>query len=252
VHPFDNGEMTVRDELLAPWPRTPEVIRRHLADYYACITCLDYHISRIFDCLKELGQFTNTYVIFAGDNGLSLGEHGLMGKQNLYENGGMHVPLVIAGPGIRNAKSNAFVYLYDLFPTICQMARVPIPPCAEGQSLVPLLEGQPMKLRDSLFTSYRDVQRAIRNDRWKLIRYPQVNETQLFDLQKDPHELNNLAAKPEYAARVKEMLALLTNAQKQCDDTCPLTNRSSGPRPTSCRRRRGKRIREGREKIGGS
>ena len=104
VHPFDNGEMTVRDELLAPWPRTPEVIRRHLADYYACITCLDHHIGRIFDSLKELGQFTNTYVIFAGDNGLSLGEHGLMGKQNLYENGGMHVPLVIAGPGIKRAE----------------------------------------------------------------------------------------------------------------------------------------------------
>lgn len=229
VHPFDNGEMAVRDEMLAPWPRTPDIIRRHLADYYACITCLDYHIGRVFDCLKELGQFTNTYVIFAGDNGLSLGEHGLMGKQNLYENGGMHVPLVIAGPSIRHAQSDAFVYLYDLFPTICQLARVPIPACAEGKSLVPLLEGQPTKLRDCLFTCYRDVQRAVRTDRWKLIRYPQVNETQLFDLQKDPHELNNLAAKPEYAARLKEMLTLLADAQKQCGDTCPLT--VANPKP---------------------
>ena len=57
-----------------------------------------------------------------------------MGKQNLYENGGMHVPLVIAGPGIQYGKSDAFVYLYDLFPTICQMARVPVPPCAESAS----------------------------------------------------------------------------------------------------------------------
>ena len=229
VHPFDNGEMTVRDELLAPWPRTPEIIHRHLADYYGCITCLDYHIGRVFDCLKELGQLDNTYVIFAGDNGLSLGEHGLMGKQNLYENGGMHVPLVIAGPGIRHAQSDAFVYLYDLFPTICRMAHVPVPPCAEGASLVPLLEGRPMKLRDSLFTCYKDVQRAIRTDRWKLIRYPQVDQTQLYDLQSDPHELNNLAAKPEYAAKLKEMLALLATAQKQCDDTCPLT--VANPKP---------------------
>ena len=223
MHPFDNGEMTVRDELLAPWPRTPDIIRRHLADYYACITCLDHHLGRIFACLKDLGQFTNTYIIFAGDNGLSLGEHGLMGKQNLYEFGGMHVPLVIAGPGIRHGQSDAFVYLYELFPTICNFARLPVPASAEGRSLVPLLTGRPVLPRDFLFTAYKNVQRAMRTDRWKLIRYPQVNETQLFDLQNDPHELNNLAAQPAYAAQLKEMLALLATAQKQCGDTCPLT-----------------------------
>ena len=231
AHPFDNGEMAVRDELLAPWPRTPDIIRRHLADYYACITCLDHHLGRIFDCLKDFGQLTNTYVIFAGDNGLSLGEHGLMGKQNLYEYGGMHVPLVITGPGIKHGQSDAFVYLYDLFPTICDLARVPAPASSEGQSLVPLLEGRPAKQRDYLFTAYKNVQRAVRTDRWKLIRYPQVNETQLFDLQDDPHELNNLAAKPEYAARLKEMLALLAKAQKECSDTCPLM--VANPKPAA-------------------
>jgi arylsulfatase A-like enzyme len=146
-----------------------------------------------------------------------------MGKQNLYENGGMHVPLVIAGPGIKHGRSDAFVYLYDLFPTICQLAQVPVPAAAEGNSLVPLLKGQAGKQRDYLFTAYRDVQRSVRTDRWKLMRYPQVNETQLFDLQKDPHELNNLAAQPEHAGRVKEMLALLAKAQQKCGDTCPLT-----------------------------
>jgi arylsulfatase A-like enzyme len=223
LHPFDNGEMTVRDETLAPWPRTPDNIRRQLADYYACITCLDHHLGRIFDCLKDLGQFTNTYFVFAGDNGLSLGEHGLMGKQNLYEYGGMHVPLVIAGPGIKHGQSDALVYLYELFPTICDLAQVPVPASAEGQSLVPFLTGKPAKQRDYLLTVYRNVQRAVRTDRWKLIRYPQVDQTQLFDLQNDPHELNNLAAKPEYAAQLKEMLPLLATAQKQCGDPCPLT-----------------------------
>ena len=230
VHPFDNGEMTVRDEQLAPWPRTPDIIRRHLADYYACITGLDHHLGRIFDCLKDLGQLTNTIIIFAGDNGLSLGEHGLMGKQNLYEFGGMHVPLVIAGPGIKHGQSDAFVYLYDLFPTICELAQVPVPASAEGQSLVPLLEGRPAKQRDFLFTAYKDVQRAVRTDRWKLIRYPRVDQTQLFDLQTDPHELNNLAAKPDYAARVKEMLTLLATAQSECGDICPLT--IANPKPS--------------------
>ena len=63
----------------------------------------------------------------------------------------------------------------------------------------------------------------MRTDRWKLIRYPQVDQTQLFDLQADPHELNNLAASPEHAAKVREMLGLLAAAQKQAGDTCPLT-----------------------------
>ncbi|MEI8041737.1 MAG: sulfatase-like hydrolase/transferase [Verrucomicrobiota bacterium] len=229
VHPFDNGEMIVRDEQLAPWPRTPDNIRRQLADYYACITGLDHHLGRVMDCLKDLGQLTNTYIIFAGDNGLSLGEHGLMGKQNLYEYGGMHVPLVIAGPGIQRGQSDAFVYLYDLFPTICDFARAPVPAAAEGQSLLPILTGRPAKQRDYLFTAYKDVQRAVRTDRWKLIRYPQVDQTQLFDLQNDPHELNNLAAKPEQAAKVKEMLALLAKAQKECGDPAPLT--VANPKP---------------------
>lgn len=229
VHPFDNGEMTVRDEQLAPWPRTPDIIRRHLADYYACITGLDHHLGRILDCLKDLGQLTNTVLIFAGDNGLSLGEHGLMGKQNLYEFGGMHVPLVIAGPGIKHGQSDVFVYLYDLFPTICELAQAPVPTSAEGQSLVPLLMGGPAKPRECLFTAYKDVQRAVRTDQWKLIRYPQVDQTQLFDLRNDPHELNNLAAKPDYGARVKEMLGLLAKAQKECDDACLLT--VANPKP---------------------
>ncbi len=231
VHPFDNGEMTVRDEQLAPWPRTPNIIRRHLADYYACITCLDYHLGRIVACLDDLGELTNTIIIFAGDNGLSLGEHGLMGKQNLYEYGGMHVPLVIAGPGIKQGRSDALVYLYDLFPTICDLAGVPVPASAEGKSLVPVLKGKRMRERDYLFTAYKNVQRAVRTDRWKLIRYPQVDQTQLFDLQTDPHELKNLAAAPEYADRVKEMLALLARAQEQYGDTCPLT--LANPKPAT-------------------
>jgi len=223
VHPFDNGEMTVRDEQLAPWPRTPDIIRRQLADYYACITGLDHHVGRILDCLKELGQLDNTVIIFAGDNGLSLGEHGLMGKQNLYEFGGMHVPLVIAGPGIRHGHSDAFVYLYDLFPTLCELAGAPVPAAVDGKSLAPILGGKATKLRDVMFNAYKNVQRSLRDERWKLIQYPQINRTQLFDLTRDPHELNDLASQPAQAARLKEMLARLARTQKEFGDECPLT-----------------------------
>ncbi len=223
-HPFNNGEMLVRDELLAPHPRAPEVIRRHLADDYACITCFDHHLGRILDVLKETGQLDHTIIIFAADNGLSLGDHGLMGKQNLYEFGGMHVPLVLAGPGIPHGETAGLVYLHDLFPTVCELTGTAIPPLVESRSLVPILDGRAAKVRDTLFTAYGKVQRALRDDRWKLIRYPRINRTQFFDLQKDPHEIQDLADKPEYADRMRNMMVLLANAQREYDDDCPLTS----------------------------
>ena len=225
VHPFDDGDMTVRDEQLAPWPRTPEIIRRHLADYYACVTCLDHHIGRIIEHLRQTGKLDNTVVIFSGDNGLSLGDHGLLGKQNVYECGGMHVPLVIAGPGLRPGKSDALVYLFDLFPTICDLTGTPIPAVVEGKSLMPLLTGRRESGRDYLFTAYKP-QRAVRTERWKLIRYTHINKTQLFDLQTDPCEMDDRADKPEHAGKVQEMMALLEKAQKQWGDTCPLVSPS--------------------------
>jgi len=223
LHPWNNGEMTVRDEWLAPWPRTPDNTRRQLADYYACITGFDYHAGRILQTLADLGQLDDTIVVFSSDNGLSLGEHGLFGKQNLYEFGGMHVPLVIAGPGIPHGRRDALVYLMDLFPTFCDWTGATVPAGVEGRSLTPLITGKANKVRDQLYTGYRTCQRAVRDQRWKLIRYPLVNKTQLFDLQSDPHELNNLANNPAHAAKLAEMLALLEKSQKEFGDTAPLT-----------------------------
>ncbi|MEI6645651.1 MAG: sulfatase-like hydrolase/transferase [bacterium] len=223
MHPFDNGEMAVRDEQLAPWPRTEEVIKKHLADDYACITCLDHHIGRVIDTLKSLGQLDNTLIVFAGDNGLSLGDHGLMGKQNLYEFGGMHVPFVFAGPGVPKGTSKAFAYLFDVYPTVCELTGTPIPKEVESKSLLPVINGKTLNVRDYAFTAYRACQRAVRDERWKIIRYPLIDRTQLFDLEKDPYEMDDLSAKPEYAGKVKEMMALLEQQQKLYDDGVPLS-----------------------------
>jgi len=75
-----------------------------------------------------------------------------------------------------------------------------------------------------MFNQYKDVQRSIRDERWKLIRYPQINVTQLFDLSADANEMNNLAGKPEYSGKVEELLALMKQAQKDFDDPCSLTS----------------------------
>ncbi len=230
-HPFDNGEMTVRDEKLAPWPRTPEDTKQQIADYYACISGLDFHVGRIFEQLRESGEWTNTVVVFSGDNGLSLGDHGLFGKQNLYEFGGMHVPLVVAGPGIPKGRREALVYLMDLYPTFCELAGAPVPEGVEGRSLLPVAQGRQERVRDVLYTAYRDCMRAVRDDRWKLIRYPLVDRTQLFDLQADPHELNNRATDPAQAGKVAELMAILEREQKAYADTFPL--RVEHPRPAA-------------------
>ena len=230
-HPFDNGEMTVRDEKLAPWPRTPAIVREHLADYYACVSYLDFQVGRILAALKASGQYDNTIIVFAGDHGLAIGSHGLFGKQNLYEHS-MKTPLIIAGPGApKNKRSEAFVYLLDLYPTLCDLAGLVAPPEVEGLSLAPVLSGKLKTRRTDLFTAYRDVQRAVRDDRWKLIVYPQINRAQLFDLRNDPDELNDLSGEVKFKTQLERMTELLKKKQAEAGDTQAL--RSANPLPAA-------------------
>lgn len=216
-HPFDNGELAIRDEKLAPLPRTEPEMKRHLAEYYACITSLDYHLGRILETIQKSGQLDNTVVIFTSDQGLAVGgRHGLMGKQNLYEH--FKSPLIMAGPGIPNGSSDALVYLFDLFPTACDFAGIATPRECEGSSLVPIVKGQVKQIRTSLFAGYKDCQRMVRTDRWKLIHYPKIQRDQLFDLHQDPDEMNDLSGKPEHAATLNEMKQLLTKERANWGD----------------------------------
>jgi arylsulfatase A-like enzyme len=221
-HPFNNGDLTGRDERLAPWPRTPEVVRQHLADYYAAITFLDAQVGRILDALRTSGRYDNTLIVFTSDHGLAIGSHGLFGKQNLYDHS-MHAPLVLVGPGVpRDKRSEALCYLLDIFPTLGDLAGVPAPAGSEGKSLAPVLAGKRSAVRDSIFTAYRAVQRGVRDDRWKLLVYPQVNKVQLFDLRNDPAERKDLAPDPAHAAEVERLTALLKDWQKKLGDALPL------------------------------
>jgi len=224
VHPFNNGWMTGRDEQLAPWPRTPAVIRSQIAEYYGMVTHLDDQIARILRCLEELDLRKNTIIVFASDNGLSLGSHGLLGKQNLYEHS-TRVPLIICGPGVPSERvSGALVYLHDVMPSLLDMAGLPEPPGIDGQSLVQLLRGETDGIRSSIFTTFEVCQRAVCDGRWKLIRYPRIHHTQLFDLEADPWELQNLAAHPEHQARVTRLMTLLLEWQNRTDDTLSLSS----------------------------
>ena len=220
-HPFDNGELKIRDEALAPWPRTPEIIRRHIADYYAMITHLDSQIGRILETLKETGQAENTIIVFAGDNGLAVGCHGLMGKQNCYEHS-VHVPLIMCGPGIpAGEKRDAFCYLNDIFPTLCDITDMAVPGTVEGMSLLPAIRDFEQKTRDTLSFAYMDFQRSVRDRRYKLIEYMVDNTqtTQLFDLLNDPGERNNLAGEPAAEIHVKRLRNELLRWKDDLGDT---------------------------------
>ncbi|MEX2264834.1 MAG: sulfatase-like hydrolase/transferase [Bryobacteraceae bacterium] len=225
LHPFDNGEQLVRDELLADFPRTEAEIRKHLHDYYAVITGLDGHIGRLLQALKDNGTFDNTVIVFSADHGLAMGSHGLMGKQSLYEHS-MKPPLIFSGPGIPKGSSDALAYLLDVFPTVVDIAGGGIPSGLDGKSLKPLIEGKSAKVRDSLFTAYREVQRSVRDDRWKMIRYPQINRTQLFDLRSDPDERNDLGGRQDQQERIERLTALMREWQRNLGDTTPLTTES--------------------------
>jgi arylsulfatase A-like enzyme len=204
-------------------------VRQHLADYYACIEFLDAQVGRIIDALKTTGQLENTIIVFTSDHGLAIGSHGLFGKQNLYEHS-MRSPLIIAGPGIaKNKQTEAMCYLLDIYPTLGALANVPAPPGSEGRSLLPVILGTSATHRDVIFTAYIDSQRAVRDDRWKLIVYPQINKKQLFDLQNDPDELHDLSADPNHAKELERLIKLLREQQAGADDHQALTTEKPLP-----------------------
>ena len=172
-HPFDNGHMVLRDEELAPWPRTPEIARQHPSDYYATITHLDAEIRKVIAALKESGQWENTLIIFAGDSGLGVGCHGLLGKQNVYDEDGIHVPFIISGGKVPvyGQASDALCYIHDIFPTICDLVGLETPGSVTGKSLKPVILGETEQLREYTYHAYEQFQRACRKGDYKLIEY---------------------------------------------------------------------------------
>lgn len=228
-HPFDNGELKIRDEKLLGWPRTREQISAALADYYACIEGMDVQIGRVIAALEAKGRLDDTIILFTSDHGLALGSHGLLGKQNLYEHS-MRPPAVLAGPGVPAGKrTDALCYLYDLTATVGELAGVPAPEQSEGKSLVPVFGGAQPVIRDELLLAYRDVQRALVTPEWKLIDYPKAHEKQLFHLVRDPDERVNRVDDPAQAGRRSDLEARLKAAQQAAGDPLAADRPATAP-----------------------
>lgn len=207
-HPFDQGSLRIRDEVLGPFPRTADTVRLHRAEYHAITAHLDAQIGRLLEALDAHGLTDETLIVFAADHGLAVGQHGLLGKQSLYEHS-TKAPLVLAGPGVPvGARRDDLVYLHSLFATTGELAGVPTPDDLDGPSLVPQLLGeQPGPA--TLYAAYRDTQRMVRDERWKLLVYPGAGQVQLFDLERDPWETTNRAGDPDLRPTLERLAAEL-------------------------------------------
>jgi arylsulfatase A-like enzyme len=202
-----------------------------LADYYRYISYLDAQIGRVLDALDASPAGRNTYVVFAADSGVARGSHGLIGKQNLYEHS-LRVPLIIAGPGVpAGRRTPALCYTFDVLPTLGKLCGVGAPSTSEGREFTAALADPARPARTGLVFGYKRIQKAFSDGRWKLIRYPQVDRTQLFDLQADPFETKDLSAEPDQASRVKELLARLEAGLRASGDQDSLT--ATTPQPSS-------------------
>ncbi len=220
-HPFFFGiGDESRDEALAAHPRGEAEVKQHICDYYAMISHIDDRVGDLIHCLEETGQLENTIIVYTGDNGLALGHHGLMGKQNCYDHS-IHVPLIMAGPGISpNARSKEYVYLFDIYPTLCELCGLEIPCSVEGKSFLPILRDASEKShRQDLYFAFTDLIRAVQDRRYKLIEYKCPREcSQLFDLQNDPLERKNLYEDPQYRAVKDALRKRMLEYQDQWED----------------------------------
>ncbi|MGI9496506.1 MAG: sulfatase-like hydrolase/transferase [Mariniblastus sp.] len=223
-HPFKNAPQSTmgRDEGLAPWPRTRSVVSDQLCEYYGLVTHLDLQVGRILKALKDSPHADNTYVIYTADHGLAMGSHGLLGKQNIYEQS-MKCPLIISGPDINAGQtSQSFTYVHDLYATVCDFAGVKQPTGIDSLSLASVISGDSKKIRDSLFLPFQDNQRSVNDGRWKLHIYPQINHRLLFDLESDPHEMINLADSPEQQNRILQLTEIMNSWRADLGDPTPL------------------------------
>jgi choline-sulfatase len=216
---------SLRDEKLAPFPRTEYAVKVNRQEYYAIITHMDHQIGLILEALKKSGQADNTYVFFTADHGLACGHHGLLGKQNMYDHS-VRVPLIINGKGIEaDAKIDTPVYLQDIMPTTLQLADASIPDHVQFKSLLPVLSGQREEQYDAIYGAYRpDMQRMLTDDGFKLVLYPKVPKALLFNLDEDPTEQHDLSDVAAHRPRVETMFKKLRALQAETGDQLDLAS----------------------------
>ena len=208
----------VRDEKLAPFPRNERSVRMNRREYYALITHMDAQVGAILDALEASGKANNTYILFTADHGLTIGDHGLIGKQNMYDKS-MRVPLMVAGPSIEaGTEVNSMVYLQDVMATALDIADSQGEHKVDFKSLLPLAQKETKKSKEAIYGAYMGTQRMIRTEDYKMLIYPNANVVRLYDLKKDPSEKNDLANNKKYKKTMDKLFDQLQELQKEQND----------------------------------
>ena len=213
----------LRDEQLAPFPRTEYAVKVHRREYYALVTHLDAQVGRVLDALDASGEADNTWIFFSADHGLSVGQHGLLGKQNMYEHS-LRVPFMVVGPGVpANHRMAAPIYLQDVMPTALALAGVESPKHVFYHSLLPQIAGQQGDTNyPAVLGSYLDKQRAVIRDGWKLILYPEAKAVRLYNVALDELETHDRAADATTMGRQRQLFGELLKLQSELGDELDL------------------------------
>jgi arylsulfatase A-like enzyme len=199
-----------------------------LKDYYRCIAGVDENVGRVLDAIKRLGHEDNTVVIYTGDNGFFLGEHHFFDKRLMYEES-IRVPLLVKYPKMVQPRTTngEMVLNVDIAPTILELAGVPVPEAMDGTSIKPLLEEKKIEWRQDFLYEYYEYpavhmvrkNRGIRTMKWKYIHYfEEPQEFELFDLENDPHEMDNLIDNPDRKEIIEQLKTRMLKLRRELKD----------------------------------
>ena len=210
--------------------------QRYMRDYCKVISSVDDNVGRLIDYLQANGLWENTIVIYTSDQGFMMGEHGWFDKRWIYEQT-FRTPFLISYPNgfskNMTGEQLAMIQNIDYAPTFLDYAGASVPADMQGESLRPLFEGKKEKIRDAVYyhfyeyPAFHAVKRhyGARTDRYKIAHfYYDINRWELYDLQKDPNEMNNVYDDPEYARICKQMHDVLRELQEKYNETDPINS----------------------------
>lgn len=184
-----------------PIGKYPDNQKRMWSGYYASVTFMDEQVGRLLDALEDYGLRDNTAIVFTSDHGYHLGDHQFWQKSNLHEQV-LRVPLIMSVPSLRAGRSESIVELVDIFPTLSELAGLPIPSSVQGKSLVPILKDPAASVKDSAISFNKG--HSLRTSRWHYMRYNDQTK-ELYDMEADPDQITNLANDAEHRGVVDEL-----------------------------------------------
>lgn len=223
--PQFGGELRQYSDMPKTGPIDETMTRRLIHGYYAATSYMDAQVGKVLEALEASGQAGNTLVLLWGDHGWHLGDHGMWCKHTNYEQAA-RIPVIVSAPGkSAGTKTQSLIETADIYPTLCELAGLPVPQGLDGRSFAAVVTDPAAKIRDSVIHVYPRnalLGRAIRTERYRLVEWKKpgaentVDAFELYDYQADPLETKNLAQeKPDVVGQLKAILATHPEAKPQ-------------------------------------